>query len=230
MKKRSSNSAATRGEFKNASLRIGISSESTFFHFGINYVLQREFPCEIERVNQGNLTQEALIGNLDLLIIDLADARVHRKKTAELITHLRSIPIIVFLQKGQLDCVSFLVRAGAQGILMKACSASDLLQALHRVRSGERFMSPEVAAFIEKSFLDCEGMKVEEAMAELTPQEQKVLEMLAHGSGNKEIAGQLSISIRTVENHRAAVLKKLRLKNFADLIKFAVRHCITTLD
>jgi two-component system, NarL family, response regulator NreC len=211
-------------------LKIAVSTESTFFFIGVKDYLDKEISCEIKRLTPEFLLKIPGSKALDLLVLDLADAQIHRKETSEIIALFHSTPIIAFLQKGQFDCLSALVSAGVQGILMKNCSSPELLEALQLVQSGKRFFSPEVAGFIEKSFLDSGEPGVEEKLATLTHQERKVLEMIAGGCSNKELAGKLSISTRTVENHRAALLRKLHLKSLSDLIKFAIRHCITTLD
>ena len=114
--------------------------------------------------------------------------------------------------------------AGADGYLLKEDSDSELLTAIDMVMEGEMYISPHLAeefsdevikTYREKGVFPCET---------LTNREVEVLKLVAEGLTSKEIAELLSISIRTVEHHRANLLKKLNLKNTADLIKHAIQN------
>jgi DNA-binding NarL/FixJ family response regulator len=114
--------------------------------------------------------------------------------------------------------------AGADGYLLKEDSDSELLTAIDMVMEGEMYISPHLAeefsdevikTYREKGVFPCET---------LTNREVEVLKLVAEGLTSKEIAEILSISIRTVEHHRANLLKKLNLKNTADLIKHAIQN------
>ena len=114
--------------------------------------------------------------------------------------------------------------AGADGYLLKEDSDNELLSAIDVVMQGEMYISPHLAEefsdevirnYREKGVFPCET---------LTNREIEVLKLVAEGLTSKEIAELLSISIRTVEHHRANLLKKLNLKNTADLIKHAIQN------
>lgn len=114
--------------------------------------------------------------------------------------------------------------AGADGYLLKEDSDSELLTAIERVMHEDLYISPHlmeefsddlIRSYREKGIFPCE---------KLTNREIEVLKLVAEGLTSKEIAELLSISIRTVEHHRANLLKKLNLKNTADLIKHAVQN------
>jgi DNA-binding NarL/FixJ family response regulator len=118
--------------------------------------------------------------------------------------------------------------AGADGYLLKEDSDTELLHAIDIVMNGEIYISPHLAeefsdevirAYREKGVFPCET---------LTNREIEVLKLVAEGLTSKEIAELLSISIRTVEHHRANLLKKLNLKNTADLIKHAIQNGFIT--
>ena len=114
--------------------------------------------------------------------------------------------------------------AGADGYLLKEDSDNELLTAIDMVMDGEMYISPHlteefsdevIKAYREKGVFPCET---------LTNREIEILKLVAEGLTSKEIAELLSISIRTVEHHRANLLKKLNLKNTADLIKHAIQN------
>ena len=119
------------------------------------------------------------------------------------------------------------VRAGAKAYVLKDSSDEDLLRAIHALQAGQTFFSPEVAKILLDAYArSLENGTVADWHEMLTPRERQVYQMLAEGKTNKVIAGQLGVSIHTVETHRIRIMSKLDLHNMADLVLSAVRHGI----
>lgn len=120
------------------------------------------------------------------------------------------------------------VRAGARGYVTKTISGPDLIDAIHRVHDGDAVFSPRLAGFVLDAFST--GADAPEAaeddLDQLTPREREVLRHLARGYTYKEIARQLTISIKTVETHASAVLRKLQLSNRNELSRWAAARRI----
>lgn len=122
------------------------------------------------------------------------------------------------------DVIS-VVRAGARGYVTKTISGADLASAIERVRDGDAVFSPRLAGFV----LDAFAGQITEAEADpeldqLTLREREVLRLIARGYLYKEIALELSISVKTVEAHVSAVLRKLQLSNRHELSRWAVER------
>ncbi len=120
------------------------------------------------------------------------------------------------------------VRAGARGYVTKTISGDDLVDAILRVKDGDAVFSPRLAGFVLDAFA---GAVVDEPahdddLDQLTPREREVLRHLARGYTYKEIARQLTISIKTVETHASAVLRKLQLSNRNELSRWAAARRI----
>jgi len=113
-----------------------------------------------------------------------------------------------------------ILRAGARGYLLKDSVADDLVAAVRAVASGEGYLSPQVSSAV----LDDYRRHVTNPIDLLTSREREVLQMLAEGKTNKEIAGVLNLSAYTVEAHRGRVMEKLNVHTIADLVRFAVRY------
>jgi two-component system, NarL family, response regulator NreC len=113
-----------------------------------------------------------------------------------------------------------ILRAGARGYLLKDSVAADLVAAVRAVASGEGYLSPQVS----NAVLDDYRRHVTNPIDMLTSREREVLQMLAEGKTNKEIAGVLNLSAYTVEAHRGRVMEKLNVHTIADLVRFAVRN------
>jgi DNA-binding NarL/FixJ family response regulator len=113
-----------------------------------------------------------------------------------------------------------ILRAGARGYLLKDSVAADLVSAVRAVASGEGYLSPQVS----NAVLDDYRRHVTNPIDMLTSREREVLQMLAEGKTNKEIASVLNLSAYTVEAHRGRVMEKLNVHTIADLVRFAVRN------
>ncbi len=126
------------------------------------------------------------------------------------------------------------VRAGARGYVTKSISGDDLVDAIIRVSNGDAVFSPRLAGFVLDAFsadgTSAGGARTDEDsdddLDRLTPREQEVLRHLARGYTYKEIARRLSISIKTVETHASAVLRKLQLSNRNELSRWAAARRI----
>jgi two-component system, NarL family, response regulator NreC len=124
------------------------------------------------------------------------------------------------------------LRAGAAGYVIKRTAASDLLAAVRAVARGESFLSPSVAHALVTDYAQRGVRAVEaeepangkDAYTMLTSREREILQLVAEGYTNQEIADLLHLSIKTVQSHRAAVMEKLGLRDVTHLVRYAVRR------
>ncbi|MCW2543189.1 MAG: LuxR family transcriptional regulator [Frankiales bacterium] len=112
------------------------------------------------------------------------------------------------------------IRAGARGYVTKSIDAVDLADAVQRIADGDAVFSPRLAGFVLDAFRS-EIPVADEELDRLTPREREVLRLLARGYAYKEIAAELFISLKTVETHASAVLRKLQLSNRRELSRWA---------
>jgi DNA-binding NarL/FixJ family response regulator len=112
------------------------------------------------------------------------------------------------------------IRAGARGYVTKTISADELVDAIRRVAEGDAVFSPRLAGFVLDAFRS-DAPVVDEELDRLTAREREVLRLLARGYAYKEIAAELYISLKTVETHASAVLRKLQLSNRRELSRWA---------
>ena len=123
------------------------------------------------------------------------------------------------------------LRAGAQGYLLKESAGDELIEAVHAVLRGQRYMSREVTNRIVDDYLRLrEGQAVPGPLDSLTSREREVLQMLAEGRSSAEIADLLSLSPRTVDTYRGRIMKKLDIPHLAGLVRFAIRHGLIDLE
>jgi DNA-binding NarL/FixJ family response regulator len=113
------------------------------------------------------------------------------------------------------------IRGGARGYVTKTITGADLVDSVFRVQDGDAVFSPRLAGFVLDAFASTDAPPVDEDMDRLTQREREVLRLIARGYAYKEIAKQLYISVKTVESHVSAVLRKLQLSNRHELTRWA---------
>ena len=117
--------------------------------------------------------------------------------------------------------------AGARAYLLKDSATTDLVQAIHAVAEGKSFFSPAVSKVLLQDYMrKLRRSGAEDSYDLLSPREREVLQLVAEGKSNKEVAGLLNLSVYTVETHRAKIMQKLDLKGVPELILYAVRKGI----
>ena len=115
--------------------------------------------------------------------------------------------------------------AGARSYLSKTDSSEHFVAAFEALRNHKAYFTPEVAEIVFQRFCTgASGPKEHAATAGLTEREREIVQLLVEGSSNKEVATKLGISEKTVETHRAAVMRKLKLKVFSELVRWAIRN------
>jgi DNA-binding NarL/FixJ family response regulator len=114
------------------------------------------------------------------------------------------------------------MRSGASGYLLKQAAGNELFDAIQAVTSGRTYLTPLITGDVLRNL----AAPPESAERELTPRQRDVLRLLAQGKRMKEIAAELDISVRTVENHKAHLLEALSLSSTADLVRFAIKQHI----
>ena len=114
------------------------------------------------------------------------------------------------------------MRSGASGYLLKQAAGNELFDAIHAAMSGRTYLTPLITGDVLRKLTS----PPDAAERELTPRQREVLRLLAEGKRMKEIASELDISVRTVENHKAQLLQVLSLGSTADLVRFAIKQHI----
>jgi DNA-binding NarL/FixJ family response regulator len=143
------------------------------------------------------------------------------------------IKIILLSTEVKKEFVSAGIKSGIDGYIPKDSPKETLLEAIHKVCNNERYFTEAITKLVFEDFLLAEkGIKKRESKIAqgLTARESEVMQLIAEGINNKEIAERLFISIRTVETHKMNILDKLGLKNVVELIRYAIKNNIIAID
>ncbi|WP_018654263.1 response regulator [Actinomadura flavalba] len=163
-------------------------------------------------------------GEVDLVILDIAMPRMTGLQAAREIA--RTAPGVRILILSMYDNEQYFfaaLKAGASGYVLKSVADRDLLEACRSAMRGEPFLYPGAVTALIREYLrrDWRGGEVPDSV--LTPREEEVIKLIAEGHSSKEIAATLSISVKTVDRHRANILGKLGLRDRLELTKYAIR-------
>jgi DNA-binding NarL/FixJ family response regulator len=118
------------------------------------------------------------------------------------------------------DVIS-MIRAGARGYVTKTIGAEQLAEAISRVKAGDAVFSPRLAGFVLDAFAGGLPVEVDDDLEQLTAREREVLRLIARGFAYKQVASRLNLSVKTIETHVSAVLRKLQLSNRHELARWA---------
>ena len=167
----------------------------------------------------------------DVVIVDMMMPRLNGLEAIRQITsRVPNTRCIVLSMQSADPYIVQALKAGASGYVLKDSGPSEVIGAIHQVLSGKRYLSPQLS----EKLIDLFVAKVEVEMLDpynsLTAREREVMQLAAEGLSNNDIADQLSISTRTVEQHRQNMMNKMDFKNQTDLIRFALKRGILPLD
>lgn len=166
-----------------------------------------------------------------VVIMDVALPRLNGVETAQRIRENHpNVKILGLSMHTEPELVRRMLRAGANGYVLKDTAFDELLEAIESVLKGKRYLCPGIADIIIEDYVHQLRNAPQEEVPQLTPREQQVLELLASGKSSREIADALDVSVKTVGSHRRNIMQKLDLHSVAELTKFALRRGLTKLS
>ncbi|MGD8291920.1 MAG: response regulator transcription factor [Desulfobacterales bacterium] len=209
-------------------LRIVLADDHTILREGLRALLSTNTDFEV--VGEAEDGREAVrcVEKLepDLLLMDLSMPRMSGMDAiSEIKKRHPDTKIIALTVHKTEEYLLTTLQAGADGYVLKDATHDELVMAIHNVMSGKSYLSPGVSEKVIEGYLEGkEGSSSISSWQKLSQREREVLKLIAEGFKNKEIAEDLCISLKTVEKHRANLMKKLDLHNAAGLTVYAVER------
>jgi two-component system, NarL family, response regulator NreC len=204
-------------------IRILLADDHAVVRQGFKMILGAQADMEIvgEAGNGREAVQVAEELKPDIVVMDVAMPELNGiEATRRLTAALPHTRVIALSMHKDSVYVREILRAGARGYLLKDSPAGDLVSAVRSVASGQSYLSPGVS----NAVLDDYRKHVTNPIDLLTSREREVLQLIAEGKTNKEIAGDLKLSVYTVDAHRGRIMEKLNLHSINELVRFAVRN------
>ena len=208
-----------------APYRVVLADDHALFRGGVRRILE-EMP-EVEVVGEAGdgLALLEILKKItpDLVVLDISMPHLRGLEAIREIKRLvPNTNILMLTMHKQTDYLSQALTSGAAGYLLKQEADPELVNAIQVIRSGKTYLSPELSDLVPDLLRRRHepGGSLKEV---LTHREREVLKLLTDGKTSKEIADMLYISLRTVQNHRANIMRKLNFKRTADLVKYALQ-------
>jgi RNA polymerase sigma factor (sigma-70 family) len=210
-----------------AELRLLIGDDHTLFRHGLRRILEDRQDWElVAEADDGRAAvRKAVALKPDVAILDIGMPQLNGiDATRQIVRKVPSVRVLILSMHSDETYVTRALNAGATGYILKDSAGKDLLRAVAAVAEGRSFFSPAVSKLMLDDFVRrAAKTEVADRYESLSDREREILQLVAEGRSNKEVAALLEISSATVETHRARILQKLDVHNTAELVLYAVR-------
>jgi len=209
---------------------ILLADDHSILRAGLRSILntKSDFNVVAEVDNGMDAVKSALHIQPDLLLTDLSMPKKNGTETiSEIKKRLPGIKCLVLTMHNTEEHIRLALNAGADGYVLKDDSHEELLTAINTVLSGKTYLSPSICGNVVSGYLNAgENEQPLSSWEQLTRREKEIVKLIAEGYRSKDIAEQLSISIKTVEKHRSNLMKKLDLHSVSSLTNYAIQKGI----
>jgi len=211
-------------------LRVLLADDHNLIRAGLRLVISQEPDFQVvgEAGNGRQAVEMAREMKPDVVVMDIGMPDLNGIEACrQILSDLPDTHVVMLSMHSDEGYVLRALKAGARAYLLKDSAEADLARAIRAAASGKSFFSPSVAKLLLDDYIrKLERTGAEDSYELLTPREREILQLVAEGKSSKDIANLLTLSVYTVETHRANILQKLNLKSVAELILYAVRKGI----
>lgn len=168
----------------------------------------------------------------DVMILDIAMPELNGIDTAwEIGKVCPTTRVIILSMHATTEHIFRALQAGVRGYLLKESAGSEVVNAVRAVQTGQRYLSQKISDKLVDDYISQRrATQTESPLGRLSLREREVLQLVAEGKSSAEIAGILSLSLKTVETYRSRLMHKLGISDLPDLVRFAIQHGLTTLE
>ena len=212
-------------------VRVLVADDHALFRQGIRALLQSQLGWQVvgEAGNGREAVEKAAQLKPDVVLLDITMPELNGiEATRQILKAVPQTEVLILTMHESERTMREVLQAGARGYLLKSDAPDDLLAAMEALRKGKYFVTSTLAERVVRDYLGrgrAAGARATPGEV-LTPRERETLQLLAEGKSNKEIAAALDISVKTVEGHRANIMRKLKFNSFSELVRYAVRNNI----
>jgi two-component system response regulator NreC len=208
-------------------IRIVLADDHVVMRNGLRLLLERQQNFQVLAEAADGREAVGICEKLrpDVLVLDIAMPNLNGIEAArQVAAKLPHTAIVILSMHADESYVLRALKAGARAYLLKDSAEADLINAIRAVNDGKAFFSPAISKMLVDDYMRrLEQRGVEDSYELLTTREREILQLLAEGKANKEVATMLNLSLYTVETHRGNILQKLNLHSVPELILYAVR-------
>ena len=203
--------------------RVILADDHTLFRSGVKRILEEVPEIEVMGEAADGLQLLTLLKEMtpDLVILDISMPKMRGLEAIqEIKASYPQVQVLILTMHKNAEYLSYALGAGAAGFLLKQDADPELMEAIAAIRQGKTYLSPAISEVVPDLI---RRQKPDGTPRDLlTHREREILKLLAEGKSSREIGELLYISLRTVQNHRANIMKKLKVRGITDLVKYAV--------
>ncbi|MBC8446547.1 MAG: response regulator transcription factor [Chloroflexi bacterium] len=168
----------------------------------------------------------------DVVIMDIAMPDLNGIEAARKISEVcPSTQVIILSMHSTTEHIFRALQAGARGYLLKESAGIEVVNAVRAVHAGHRYLSQKISDWLIDDYVrQGQAVEAKSPLARLSPREREVVQLVVEGKSNAEIAGILSLSLKTVETYRSRLMHKLGISDLPGLVRFAIQHGLTPLE
>jgi DNA-binding NarL/FixJ family response regulator len=212
------------------SLRILIVDDHAVVRRGVRSLLESHEGWEVcgEATNGRDAVEQSRQLRPDVVVMDLSLPELNGlDATRQILKEGPGIEVLVLTMHHSEELARDVLRAGARGYIMKSDADEDLITAVDTLRLHKPFLTSTVTGFVLDDFVRrSEGAQADFSRVDVTSREREIIQLIAEGRSNKEAASTLGISVKTIEAHRANIMRKLQLRSVSGLVRYAIRNKI----
>ena len=210
-------------------IRVLLADDHTILRDGIRALLEDQDDMEVIGEAEDGLATVKMVAKLkpDVVVMDIAMPLLNGlEATRQIHRDYPQVKVLILTMHENEEYIRQVLAAGALGYVLKDAAARELLGAIRTVNQGEAVLSPAITRLVIEDYLRWGDIRPEDTSNGLTPREREVLQLIAEGYTNKEIAEILSLSAKTIQSHRTNLMNKLDLHDRGELIKYAIQKKI----
>jgi two-component system, NarL family, response regulator NreC len=208
-------------------IRIVLADDHAVMRTGLRLVLERQSDFTVVGEASDGREAVALVQREtpDVLVMDIGMPNLNGIEAARQVAGAApQVAVVILSMHSDESYVLRALKAGARGYLLKESAESDLIAAIRAVHAGKAFFSPAVSRMLVEDYVrQLQDREIEDSYELLTTREREILQLVAEGKSNKEVAAVLNLSLYTIETHRGNLMEKLGLHTVPELILYAVR-------
>lgn len=209
-------------------IRILLADDHALIRTGIRNLLEgrKDFAIVGEASDGEEVLRQVIALKPDIVIVDISMPKVSGiDATKHIKERFPDIRVLVLTMHENPEYVYQIFKSGASGYLLKNTGKEELIEAIRAVSQGKKFVSPHVSEIMISEYIRKANARDEGSEGtQLTKREREILELIARGMNNQQIADKLFISPRTVDTHRTNIMQKLNVHDAANLVRYALEH------
>jgi len=214
-------------------IRILLADDHKMVLDGLRTLIEKQPDMEVVAEARTGRAAVKLAGKLtpDVVVLDISMPDMNGiDATRKVISEVPGTKVVALSMHSDQRFVCGMLEAGASGYLLKDCAFDELAAAIRTVVRNQTYLSPKIAHIVVDNVLKKPASQTSTVFQAITHREREVMQLLSEGMSTKEIAAHLKVSVKTVETHRHNIMCKLNIESMAELVKYAIREGLTTID